>query len=410
MPIEDLKRRKARRSLPPARDRIIAAACRCFDNFGMAKTTVEDIANAAGVTRRTFYVNFSSKDHLVAELYAIEARHLAGQLAELAASTRPFDQRLTESLDCSMQVFAQKSYLRGLMFQRLTAVSRNPDDPIHHAQVERWQALITPAIADGTIAADLQVNDVVDWLSLSGHILLSRFLTLEETEAERHAFIRNFVVEPLLANRGHGVPLPRPDPDPGLPDLRFRAPRPSSERILAAAADCFAEAGIHKTTISTIAARASVARRTVYRYFVDKQDLIEELVFWQAARIRGEIRGAVDRKQPFADYLTDCVLIGTQLAYGKAFVRELSENPCFGEGPASFEARIHAQICGYWQPVLETAMARGEIQSYLSIREIASWLYFFQSLILAKIDIERIAEAELRAFIRRFMVTPITAT
>src|SRR5688572_9191405 len=57
--------------MPPAttdstRERIIDAAEECFGRFGVAKTTVEDIAAAAGLSRATVYRSITGgRDELI---------------------------------------------------------------------------------------------------------------------------------------------------------------------------------------------------------------------------------------------------------------------------------------------------------------------------------------------------------
>jgi AcrR family transcriptional regulator len=59
-----------------------------------------------------------------------------------------------------------------------------------------------------------------------------------------------------------------PDPRPGTPALETRT------RIAAAAFDLFAAQGYDGTTVDAIAERAGIARRTFFRYFRSKDDVI----------------------------------------------------------------------------------------------------------------------------------------
>ena len=47
------------------RDEILRATMACFERYGRRKTTMEDIARASGVSRKTVYRHFASKDELI---------------------------------------------------------------------------------------------------------------------------------------------------------------------------------------------------------------------------------------------------------------------------------------------------------------------------------------------------------
>ena len=58
-------------SAPPRVDtasRILDATFECISDVGLGRTTVEDVARAAGIARQTVYRYFPSKDHLITAL------------------------------------------------------------------------------------------------------------------------------------------------------------------------------------------------------------------------------------------------------------------------------------------------------------------------------------------------------
>jgi AcrR family transcriptional regulator len=68
------------------------------------------------------------------------------------------------------------------------------------------------------------------------------------------------------------------------------------ERLLEAAYACVARYGIGKTTMEDVAREAKVSRATVYRTFpTGKDQLVREVVAWEAARFFQRLAAAVDR-------------------------------------------------------------------------------------------------------------------
>lgn len=64
------------------RDRLLAAAETCFNRFGVEKTTLEDIANEAGVSRATVYRHFDGgRDEVILGVVLRDAREFLASLA-----------------------------------------------------------------------------------------------------------------------------------------------------------------------------------------------------------------------------------------------------------------------------------------------------------------------------------------
>src|SRR5437879_7970229 len=67
------QRKRVRKSPEDRRLEILDAAQRIFSDRGVQKSTVADIAEAAGVAKGTVYLYFGSKEHLLA---ALRDRHV----------------------------------------------------------------------------------------------------------------------------------------------------------------------------------------------------------------------------------------------------------------------------------------------------------------------------------------------
>jgi AcrR family transcriptional regulator len=78
----------------PLADRIVDATLACIARFGLAKTTVDDVARAAGVSRATLYRVFPGKQPLLEAVVRREVGRLATTLALAADATDSLDDAL----------------------------------------------------------------------------------------------------------------------------------------------------------------------------------------------------------------------------------------------------------------------------------------------------------------------------
>ena len=93
-----------------ARRRLVEAARVCIGRSGLAKTTIEDVASEANVSRQTVYRYFADRDELL----------LAGVLAELAAAHPAPDRSETMARAARSPADAVASLVEGLVDTLMT--------------------------------------------------------------------------------------------------------------------------------------------------------------------------------------------------------------------------------------------------------------------------------------------------
>lgn len=121
------------RSAEQTRSRILNAAYKLFRRQGFSRVTIDDIAAAAKLTKRTLYHHFKSKDQLLAEVLQSQ-HHLALQ------AFRTFGDSLTGSAEAivramfrELAVWADRPRWAGSGFTRL--VIELADVPGHPARL-----------------------------------------------------------------------------------------------------------------------------------------------------------------------------------------------------------------------------------------------------------------------------------
>lgn len=81
---------------PPKRDRVLDAAWRVFVRHGYARATMDEIAAAAGVSKRTVYDHFTSKERLFGAIVRRRRDEMLSGIAVGRLDERDPDAALTE--------------------------------------------------------------------------------------------------------------------------------------------------------------------------------------------------------------------------------------------------------------------------------------------------------------------------
>lgn len=154
-----------------------------------------------------------------------------------------------------------------------------------------------------------------------------------------------------------------------------RRPEPAQRRqeILDAALSVFAERGFEAARLDDIAARAGVAKGTLYLYFADKEKLFEEVV-------RGAIKPVIERFNalantpdvPFAtvlDSLFQVVEKDVLATRRKLIIRLIiAEGPRFPRIAESYYRNVIGQVMPLVRTLAERAQSRGELPTDALVR------------------------------------------
>ncbi len=96
-------------------------------------------------------------------------------------------------------------------------------------------------------------------------------------------------------------------------------------RIIAAARDLFITRGFSKVTMDNLAGRLGISKKTLYRHFATKNDLVDAAFEWQMLHIRQNLTEIFSRPGDFLDRLyAFCAFITGALArVNRAFLEDL---------------------------------------------------------------------------------------
>lgn len=154
--------------------RLLSAATKLFADKGFDRTSVQEIVEAAGVTKGAMYHYFGSKDDLLGEIYGRVLRQQTEQLEKVAATGDPVRERLYAAardvvvstiadLD-DFKIFMQSMHQLGPEKEKAVRAERRR----YH---ERFRALIEEGQREGVFRDDEPPDIVVDFFFGSVHHL-----------------------------------------------------------------------------------------------------------------------------------------------------------------------------------------------------------------------------------------------
>jgi AcrR family transcriptional regulator len=178
----------------PVRTRILEATYACIARYGLAKTTMEDAAREAGMSRATVYRYFpGGREELVTEVIAWETTRFFIRLADAVAGLRDTADVLEEAL-----LFAHEAIEGHEILQKVLRTEPERLLPALSAETERMgtrvAGFLAPYLQDDprlrrgvrpTEAADYLSRMLLSWIGAPGRWDLTdreRVQTLVRTE------------------------------------------------------------------------------------------------------------------------------------------------------------------------------------------------------------------------------------
>jgi AcrR family transcriptional regulator len=130
------------------RDRITAGIIAAVADDGYHEATVSQIAAAAGLSRRTFYGYFKSKEECFLATYETIAAHLEAEMREAAGSERGWPRRVAAELRALLGAYATNPDLASFTLIAPPAAGGEIADA-YRGFLERLLALVTEEIPKG---------------------------------------------------------------------------------------------------------------------------------------------------------------------------------------------------------------------------------------------------------------------
>lgn len=194
-----------------ARTRLLDAAERCFARFGVMKTTVEDVANEARVSRATVYRYFDGRDALVLGVLLRDASRFLGRLQKRISSRESFADSVVEGVMFTVEAVRSDPHLALLFAPEAAGVTENvvgASEALFRVAGEFLRPYFEAAQAKGQLRSGVDIDDAAEWILRSIVSLLTVAGPRKRTKAEQRRFLMAFLVPALAESPPDPVPRP----------------------------------------------------------------------------------------------------------------------------------------------------------------------------------------------------------
>lgn len=180
-------------------DRLYEAALVCIERRGYRKTSMDDIAREAGVSRPTVYTYFASKKDVVFEVIVRQAADLLAGLEKTVARRKGLD-RVIEAACLGALATLEHPYFHAVVaggeatpwIAEITVHER-----FRSVEQDFWRPILQEAIDLGEVRADRDVDEMIDWIVFQQFALGTHGESLGLTERDIREWVNTYVVRSL---------------------------------------------------------------------------------------------------------------------------------------------------------------------------------------------------------------------
>ena len=180
---------------------VLRAAERCIKRHGIRKTTIEDIAVEAGMSRPSVYRYFADRDALLVALISEHSRALLQKAHQFISRQDDLRSQLTAGLIYLAEHGRRDPFTRylvgldGMDLSQTMAMSRASET----LTAEFWDPFLDAAEENGTLRPGIVRADAHLWLGNVG-LMLMRMIEEDDRATERYReMVEAFVVPAFVA-------------------------------------------------------------------------------------------------------------------------------------------------------------------------------------------------------------------
>lgn len=150
-----------------ARDQILDAAWRCYQQLSVQKTRMEHIAREAKVSRTTVYRYFQSRDEVLTGVVLRALQDMIDLVQQRAEATASFAEFLIETVASSIEQLPRSPVFAVLMKEAMAVMNRLyvNSNSITEIAVAYYQPRFEVARAGGELRDGVELEGLIEWVT-----------------------------------------------------------------------------------------------------------------------------------------------------------------------------------------------------------------------------------------------------
>jgi AcrR family transcriptional regulator len=180
---------------------IVTAAAKCFETYGVQRTRVEDVANAAGISGTNFYHFFRSRSALIDAVVLARVRAIVDAAAPVIEQAASLGEALADVMACTIDGCQRDPLfmeLLGLTRQKRLGELGGEPSAFGYDMLERlWLPVLVRARDAGELRPDL--TDDAETMAWLGRVSVILLLSQHNSEEHVRRTVRLYVAPALTA-------------------------------------------------------------------------------------------------------------------------------------------------------------------------------------------------------------------
>ena len=184
-----------------SKQEIIAAAARCFEQYGPQRTSMDDIAEAAGISRKTLYRVFDDRPKLIQAILQWRWATIAKEMQSRIAKATCFKEALLEGSVTAVTA-ARNDKLANDIIHKATDHTLEQflirgNERIYKANQAIWLAAIEAGRQEGVVKTNLSDDRIIEIIASIHALVVMR----DDSPAKQREFLKDVLLPAITVTQ-----------------------------------------------------------------------------------------------------------------------------------------------------------------------------------------------------------------